>query len=98
MKIVARTVVFHIFCILFFSFIYYTFSNHFENLGEDLHNFNGTIRKRTLLDFILFSTTIQAGVGIIDFYPSTTFTKIIVIMQQLIIISTHVFTLYIFTL
>ena len=50
------------------------------------------------MDFFLLSTTIQAGVGISDLYPITFYSKIVMIIQQFLVISAHVFTLYIFTL
>jgi hypothetical protein len=96
MKIVARTVVFHIFCILLFSLLYYTFAPDFGSLDDNYYQHKR--KERSFLDFLLFSTTIQAGVGITEFFPTSSFTKIIMIFQQLIMISTHVFTLYIFTL
>jgi hypothetical protein len=100
MKIVFRTVLFHFVCILVFALLYSTFAQDFGSLDDDLYseNNNRTKEKRTFLDFLLLSTTIQAGVGISEFFPSSSFTKIILIIQQLIMISTHVFTLYFFTL
>jgi len=101
MKIVIRTVVFHVICILLFALLYSTFSQDFGSLDDELYNENSRNRrkeKRGFLDFLLLSTTIQAGVGISEFFPSSSFTKIIMIIQQMIMISTHVFTLYFFTL
>lgn len=100
MKIVFRTVLFHFVCILVFALLYSTFAQDFGSLDDDLYseNTNRTKERRTFLDFLLLSTTIQAGVGISEFFPSSSFTKIILIIQQLIMISTHVFTLYFFTL
>lgn len=90
MKIVIRTVFFHFLCILVFAIFYYNFKDHFQ------HNFKN--EDFTLFDYILLSTTIQAGVGISDIYPISIFAKLLMIMQQLIMIMTHVFTLYIFNL
>lgn len=100
MKIVFRTVLFHFLCILVFALLYSTFAPDFGSLDDDSYskNNNRTKVKLTFLDFLLLSTTIQAGVGISEFFPSSSFTKIILIIQQLIMISTHVFTLYFFTL
>jgi hypothetical protein len=53
-------------------------------------------RELRLVDYILFSTTIQAGVGISDIYPISFYGKITMVIQQLIMICTHVFTIYIF--
>jgi hypothetical protein len=89
MKIVIRTVVFHILCILFFALFYYYFQDSFERK---------TNNKFSTLDYLLLSTTIQAGVGISDIYPISFYGKIIMIIQQILMIMTHVFTLYIFNL
>jgi hypothetical protein len=90
MKIVIRTVFFHFLCILVFAIFYYNFKDQFQ------HNFKN--EDFTLFDYILLSTTIQAGVGISDIYPISIFAKLLMITQQLIMIMTHVFTLYIFNL
>ena len=86
MKIAIRTVCFHFLCILIFGVIYYNIQSQFEHKSKR--------ERETFLDYILLSTTIQAGVGISDIYPNTTMGKIILIFQQLIMIMTHVFTLY----
>lgn len=89
MKLVIRTVVFHILCIIIFALIYSQFSEQFHVTEND---------KKSLVDFFLLSTTIQAGVGISDLYPLSYYTKIVVIIQQMLMLFTHVITLYIFTL
>lgn len=90
MKHVVRIVVFHMICIIIFSFLYYNFKTEFDN---------EIIKKNaTLLDFILLATTIQVSVGITEIYPKTNITKILIILQQLIMISTNVFTIYFFNL
>ena len=88
MKIAIRTVLFHILCILIFALFYYYFRNDFKT--EVKENY-------TLLDYIFLSTTIQAGVGLTDMYPIDFYGKLIMIIQQLVLIMTHVFTIYIFT-
>jgi len=102
MRIAIRTVIFHTLCILVFSFIYASYSADFKSLSNykynDNNNNNIIKRERSYIDFLLFSTTIQAGVGISEFFPSTSLTKMILITQQIIMISTHVFTLYFLTL
>jgi len=90
MKHVIRIVIFHIICIIIFSFLYYNFTNDFDNEISK--------KNATLLDFILLATTIQVSVGITEIYPKTNITKILVILQQLIMISTNVFTIYFFTI
>jgi len=97
MKLVFRTVVFHITCILMFALLYSNFSDSaYEQLGSE--DSNQKTKKRTFLDYLLFSTSIQASIGIAEFFPHTTITKLILITQQLVVISTHVFTIYILTL
>ena len=97
MTIVFRTVLFHITCILMFALLYSNFSDSaYEQLGSE--DSNQKTKKRTFLDYLLFSTSIQASIGIAEFFPHTTITKLILITQQLVVISTHVFTIYILTL
>ena len=89
MKLVFRTVFFHILCILLFSVLYYCFKDDFQpHVKEEF----------TILDYIFLSTTIQAGVGMTDIYPINFNGKLVMIIQQLVLIMTHVFTLYIFNL
>jgi hypothetical protein len=90
MKLLLRTLVFHLFCIFTFFAIYFNLSDHFlrEKLDTNV----------SYVDLLLLSTTIQAGVGIADVYPITFLSKMIMIIQQMIMISTHVITLYLFTL
>ena len=89
MKIVIRTVFFHILCIFIFALFYYYFKDHFQRkLTEEF----------SMIDYILLSTTIQAVVGISDIYPISFYGKIIMIIQQMLMIMTHVISLYFFTL
>jgi hypothetical protein len=90
MKIAIRTVLFHFLCIIVFAIVYYNIQSQFQ--GTVSHE------RRTFLDYIFLSTTIQASVGMSDIYPITSIGKIVMILQQLIMIMTHVFTLYIFNL
>ena len=89
MKLLIRTVLFHIICILIFAFVYYYFRDDFKPPVKE---------EFTILDYIFLSTTIQSGVGLTDVYPIDFYGKLTMIIQQLILIMTHVFTVYIFTL
>lgn len=89
MKLVFRTILFHIFCIFVFTFIYITLSDDFYVNHK---------RDKTFIDFLLLSTTIQCGVGFSDYYPVSFYSKLAIIIQQLIMICAYVFTIYIFTL
>jgi hypothetical protein len=88
MKLAIRTVSFHLLCIVVFSFLYYIYQEDFDGKGDE----------KKLMDFILLSTTVQAGVGITDLYPATFYSKLIIIIQQMVMITTNIFTIYIFTL
>ena len=90
MKLAIRTVCFHFLCILIFGIIYYNIQYQFQHNDEQ--------KRQSLLDYILLSTTIQAGVGFSDIYPTTSFSKLVMISQQILMIMTHVFTLYFFNL
>ena len=96
MKLVIRTGLFHLFCIIVFAYLYLYLSEHFES---DNGSKNTKNKKYTsYLDFFLLSTTIQAGVGISDLYPVSYYSKIAVILQQFLMMLTHIITLYVFTL
>ena len=72
--------------------------DHVDDDGlEDLCEKHATAQPE-LIDYILLSTTIQAGVGISDIHPISLYGKIAMITQQLILICTHVFTIYIFNI
>ncbi len=89
MKLVIRTVFFHLCCIVLFTGIYYYLRSDFAVTGAyDV----------TLLDCALLSITIQSSVGMTNVAPLTNLSKIIMSIQQLILITTYVFTVYIFSL
>lgn len=90
MRIVIRTVLFHFLCILFFAVIYLRMKDNFVKSKEKED-------KDQLIDYLLLSTTIQAGVGVSDIYPISYYGKVVMIIQQLVMICTHVFTIYVFT-
>jgi len=94
MKKVLKTLAIHLFCIVFFAFFYYYFSTHFNN-NKLKHNNDSKLE--SLIDFLLFSTTIQAGVGISDILPISIYGKLLMILQQLIMISISVIMIYVFT-
>jgi len=89
MKIVIRTLVFHYLCIIFFAFMYLSIHEQFINTEKST---------LSMIDFVLFSTTIQAGVGDSYVYPISDMPKLIMIVQQILMISTHVVSIYFFTL
>ena len=94
MRRVVQTLATHLFFILFFALFYYYFSIHFNN--NKLQHKNES-EVESIIDFLLFSTTIQAGVGISDILPTSVYGKLFMIIQQLIMISINVITIYVFT-
>jgi hypothetical protein len=91
MKLVIRTIIFHIVCILVFATLYYNLADSFDDTNENKRN-------KTFLDYVMLAVTIQCGVGFSFLDPITFYTKLLLILQQLIMISAHVITIYIFTL
>lgn len=89
MKLLIRSFVVHILCIIVFALIYSNISEEFHFMDKD---------NKSFVDYILLSTTIQAGVGISQLYPLSLYSKIVLITQQLLMLFTHIITLYIFTL
>lgn len=89
MKLVIRTALYHLLSIIIFALIYLYFS-------EDFQSDNGG--KYFFTDFLLLSTTIQAGVGMSHLYPVSFYGKMILILQQILLLFTHLITFYIFTL
>jgi hypothetical protein len=89
MKIVIRTVFFHFSCIVGFGMLYFYLKDDFLENQED---------KLEIIDYMLLSTTIQAGVGISDLYPTSFYGKLTMIIQQILMLCTHIFTLYILTI
>ena len=90
MKIVFRTLLFHVVCIFIFTILYSVFSDDYNEKNEG----DGTITKNTFIDCLLLSTTIQAGVGVSNMYPTNSIGKIILIIQQLIMMSGNLIALY----
>jgi hypothetical protein len=94
MRIVLKTVTFQFLCVLLFGLVYLLFKTHFV---RDPSYTSDKKKEAELLDCLFLATTVQAGVGYSDLYPITDTAKIILIIQQFVMISTNVFLLYIFT-
>ena len=98
---VVKALLTHLFFIFVFAFCYYYFSTHFHNNNQYKQNksnyYSSESKLDSIIDFFLFSTTIQAGVGVTDILPSSIYGKMIMILQQLIMISISVITIYHFT-
>lgn len=95
MKLVIRTLCFQVFCVALFTLVYIVYKNDF--VRDPSYTRNKTTVPE-LLDCFFLAVTVQAGVGYSDLIPNTNISKTILIIQQFIMISANVFTLYIFTL
>lgn len=92
MKIVFATILFHFLCIIFFGMIYIYLKKGFINNGNS--SLKNDIK---LIDIIMFSTTIQAGVGLTSLIPNSFYIKLVTITQQMIMICSYVFILHFIT-
>ena len=91
MKLAVITITFHLICIIIFSIVYLYLADYFADI-------NSPTKNKTYIDYLSLSVAIQSGVGITFLDPTSSHSKIAILMQQLILISTHIITLYIFTL
>jgi len=91
MKNIVRTLIVHLLCIILFTFIYY-------NLGSSFYDAKDFKKDKTLIDYFALSVTIQSTVGLTYLEPTTYYSKLAILLQQLCLISIHVITLYVFTL
>lgn len=89
MKQLVRSVVYKICSIIIFSAIYWLYSNHFLNNNNKIPNF---------IDCLFLSVTVEAGVGYTDLNPITNVSKVILMLQQFLMITSNIFLLYIFTI
>lgn len=89
MKLFIKIFFFKIFSVIFFTFLYNYLSTDFEIQTND---------KIKFIDCFLLSTTVEAGVGVSNMYPTNFLGKLAMIIHQISMISTHVFTIYILSL
>ena len=89
MKRVLQTVFYHFTCIIIFTLLYFYFTDHFDKMSNE--------KRPELIDYFFLGTTIQAGVGYTSLTPNTPLAKLIMIIQQFLMLSINVFLLYIFT-
>ena len=91
MYLVIRTVIFHIMCIILFTFIYYSLRGQFKHMNKDR-------KYETIYDFLLLSVSMQGSIGFSDLMPVTSVCKLIITLQILLMMSTHLITIYFLTL
>lgn len=70
-----------------FTGIYYSLDKHFIMQGDT---------EFSLIDCLALSTTIQSSVGITNVIPISNTSKIVMTIQQMLLIMIYVFTVYIF--
>jgi|LakMenE18May11ns_1017448.scaffolds.fasta_scaffold9596685_2 type IV secretory pathway TraG/TraD family ATPase VirD4 len=93
MKSVIYTLLFQIISIIIFGFVYWKFSENFtSNIVKD------SKYKIEILDCFYTSVTVQSGVGYSILNAKTDTGKIILMLQQFIMISSNVIMLYFFSL
>lgn len=92
MKAVFQTLIFQLVCIIIFGFIYWYYQEDFTTDSTERNK-----KKGELIDYLFMSTTIQAGVGYGDLYPINMRSKLALISQQFIMISSNVLILFLFS-
>ncbi len=93
MKIVLYGVIFHICCLVIFTYIYFSlYDTSFENIIE-LETTN-IPTKTKIVDCFYFATTVEAGVGLSSLQPTTSLAKFTVCIQQFLMIIANIVILY----
>lgn len=87
MRILLNSLVFHLICLIIFTFIYYS-------LPTGNFRMPNNSKELLLLDYFNLSTTIQAGVGITQIIPTTYLSQTLMSLQQLLLITGNITILY----
>jgi hypothetical protein len=95
MKAVIQTVTFQLICVLVFGYIYWLYIDDF--VPASISNTKNSQKKGNLIDCFYTSITVQAGVGYNVLDPITDRAKIILMIQQFIMICSNVLILYLFS-
>jgi hypothetical protein len=92
MKSIFQTLVFQLSCILIFGLIYWYCRDDFiYNIGHEKHV------KTDFIDYFFMSTTVQCGVGYSYLYPVEDRGKLLLMLQQFLMISSNVLILFLFS-
>lgn len=90
--LIINAFIYHISLVILFSIIYFfIYDNNFINSIPD------SKEDPKISDCVFYATTIQAGVGLPSLSPKTHLSKIIVCLQQLLMIGGNLFILNTFT-
>jgi len=93
MKYVIRGALYNFLSILVFAIIYYIIRLEMD-MNEDMSKYV----EPTFADTLFLATTIQAGVGYTLLTPKTSFSKYILMTQQLFMIFTNLMLFYFISL
>jgi len=88
MKLLYAPFLINIFLIVAFGFIYWYFCDEF------ISKFEQTTDKANLLDFFYTSITIQAGIGYLGIIPISVLGKVLLMLQQICMISSNIIIIY----
>lgn len=98
-NIIVKTFIFNILMILFFSVVYYVNSpkNFIKVLPQGQKRERHSQQSRlSYVDALFYSTTIQSTIGLADIHTTTEVGKMIVLVQQWLVLGTGFILLYSF--
>ena len=95
MKAVIQTVAFQLTCVIIFGYVYWIYIDDF--VPATISN-QKQEKKGNLIDCFYTSVTIQAGVGYNGLDPVTNRAKLILMLQQFIMICANVLIFYLFSI
>jgi hypothetical protein len=96
MKQIFTAILLNFISILIFCIIYIFLKDDFiYNESDKINNLNNKIQ---IIDIIMYTSTIQSGVGLTNLMPNSFRAKFFTIMQQYVMISFNFFILYFFAL
>lgn len=94
MKQVLSAIFLNFTCIWIYCIIYICLKDDFiYNSSEKFSNSNDKVQ---IIDLIMYTSTIQSGVGLTNIMPNTFISKFFTISQQYVMISFNLFILYLF--
>ena len=92
---VLNTVIFQLFCIVFFSYLYWIYIDDFVPATTSNKNKQ---TKGAFIDCFYTSITIQAGVGYNGLDPISDTAKMLLMAQQFVMICANVIIFYLFSI
>ena len=95
MKAVIQTVAFQLICVLIFGYVYWIYIDDF--VPATISN-QKKEKKGDLIDCFYTSITIQSGVGYNGLDPVTNRAKLILMLQQFIMICANALIFYLFSI